>query len=324
MLGFIVCDGHTMVESRWKGRKVALLYGGTTSERAISLKTGAAFSDALKRLGVDLVELDFGDAAIVELATTKVEAALIALHGLEGEGGPVQGLLECLRIPYTGSGVQASSLAIDKIASKRALLAQGVPTLPWIEVGADGMEALEAFGAPCVIKPPREGSSVGISIVHEASGLADALALALRYDTRILVERFVRARELSVGFFDDELLGIIEVKPAEGYYDYEAKYVRGDTQYLLPAPLSDEERTTVARVARQAWDAIGCRGVGRVDVLLEPSGAAWVLELNTVPGMTQTSIIPKMAAAKGLPFDALVERMLDAARLDVVRVEAAR
>lgn len=310
-----------MSQQVWSGRKVALLLGGRTSEREISLKTGAAFRGALERLGVEILELDFDANAIATLAKEQVDAALIALHGLEGEGGPVQGLLECLHIPYTGSGVQASAVAIDKIATKRTLRAQGVATLPWVEVcSADDPKLLE-FGAPCVVKPPREGSSVGISIVKHESELQKAMELALQYDSRILVERFQKARELSVGFFDGELLGIIEVKPADGYYDFEAKYVRNDTQYLLPAPLSEQEAERVASLARAAWDAIGCRGVGRVDVLLDERGECWVLELNTVPGMTQTSIVPKMAAAKGISFDDFVERMLNAARLDTFRAE---
>lgn len=308
-----------MTQGTWSDRKVALLLGGQTSEREISLKTGAAFRAALERIGARVVEIDFGREAIATLAAEPVDAALIALHGLEGEGGPVQGLLECLQIPYTGSGVQASAVAIDKIASKRALRAQEVPTLPWIEVTRSDDPQLQAFGVPCVVKPPREGSSVGISIVHELSELKAAVDLALRYDDRILVERFRQARELSVGFFDGEILGIIEVKPKDGYYDFEAKYVRNDTEYLLPAPLSEGEKALVERVAQGAWQAIGCRGVGRVDVLLDEAGEAWVLELNTVPGMTQTSIVPKMAAAQGIPFDDFVVRMLDAARLDGAR-----
>lgn len=303
----------------WKEKRVALLFGGEGSEREVSLKTGAAFQRALEALEIDAVALDFSDAAIVTLATERFDAALIALHGAIGEGGPVQGLLECLQIPYTGSGLLASSLAIDKAATKRALQSAGVATPPWFEVRAADDPRLRGVARSVVVKPPREGSSVGISIVHDPAALPEAVALALRYDDVAMVEDFVPSRELSVGIFDGEVLGVMEIAPASGVYDYEAKYLRDDTQYLLPAPLDADTRVAVEALALAAWHAVGCRGVGRVDVLLHSDGSPWVLELNTVPGMTTTSIVPKMAQAQGIPFEDFVRRMLDAARTDLGR-----
>lgn len=301
---------------RWTNKKVALLYGGTDSERDVSLQTGAAFRDALKRLGVEILDIDFDAQTVATLATTPVDAALIALHGRVGEGGAVQGLLECLQIPYTGSGLLASSVAMDKTVAKQLLRDADVPTPDWFEV-LDAQDArLQDVALPVVVKPPCEGSSVGISIVHARDALIDAVREALRFGDRVLVEQFVEGRELSIGFFDGELLEVMEIVPASGVYDYEAKYLRDDTQYLLPAPIDDAVRQRSVDAARRAWDAIGCRGVGRVDVLLDGANQPWVLELNTVPGMTPTSIVPKMAQERGWSFDELVVRMLDAARTD--------
>lgn len=300
----------------WENKRVALLYGGQDSEREVSLHTGAAFRASLERLGVEILDLDFDAQAVAKLAESSVDAALIALHGRIGEGGPVQGLLECLNIPYTGSGVLGSSLAIDKSAAKRAMEHAGVATPKGFEVRSSADPRLADVRHAVVVKPPREGSSVGISIVKDPAELREAVELALQYDDVALVEDFVQARELSVGLFDGEILGVMEIAPASGVYDYEAKYLRNDTQYLLPAPLNEHQRLVVEALARAAWDAIGCRGVGRVDVLLAEDDSAWVLELNTVPGMTPTSIVPKMALAMGWTFDELVVRMLDAARTD--------
>lgn len=300
----------------WAGKKIALLYGGTDSEREISLKTGAAFRDALQRMNVDVLDIDFNAESVATLATENVYAALIALHGRIGEGGAVQGLLECLSIPYTGSGLLASAVAMDKTTSKKILRDASVPTPDWFEVTDPDDARLATTKLPVVVKPPTEGSSVGISIASTAEELKDAVHQALRYGERALVEQFVQGRELSIGFFDGELLDVMEIVPASGVYDFEAKYLRDDTQYLLPAPISESARQSSVQAASSAWQAIGCRGVGRVDVLLDAQDQPWVLELNTVPGMTPTSIIPKMAASRGWSFDELVDRMLRAARLD--------
>lgn len=296
--------------------RVALVYGGAGSEREVSLKTGAAFREALLELGVTVLELDFSRDAVTTLAQELPDVALIAMHGWMGEGGPIQGLLECLDIPYTGSGLAASTIAIDKLASKRVLAQLGVATPAWTTVASADDARLETLALPVVVKPPREGSSVGISIVKTRDALKPAVELALRYDNEVLIETFVKSRELSVGLFDGTVMGIMEIAPASGVYDYEAKYLRSDTNYLLPAPIDASTRERVEALAVAAWNAIGCRGVGRVDILLDEAGDVWVLELNTVPGMTKTSIVPKMAAANGVPFARFVGEMLEAATTD--------
>lgn len=305
------------MSNAWTGKKVALLYGGSDSERDVSLQTGAAFRDALTRMNVNIIDLDFDADAVARLAQEPVDAALIALHGRVGEGGAVQGLLECLGIPYTGSGLLASSVAMDKDVAKKILRDAGVPTPRWFETDHADDERLTRVTFPVVVKPPNEGSSLGISIARTDEELTAAINEALRYDERVMVENFVQGRELSIGIFDGEILDIMEIVPASGVYDYEAKYLRDDTQYLLPAPIDADVRERSIAVALEAWDAIGCRGVGRVDVLLDEKEMPWVLELNTVPGMTPSSIVPKMAAARGWSFDELVTRMLSAARTDV-------
>lgn len=300
----------------WTGKKVALLYGGTDSERDVSLKTGAAFRGALQRLNIPFVDIDFNATTAAILTEHSFDAALIALHGQIGEGGAVQGMLECLQIPYTGAGLLASAIAMDKTVAKKLLRDANVPTPDWIEVTESNDTRLREITLPVVVKPPCEGSSVGISIAHTTTELQHAVNHALTYANRVLVEQFVQGRELSIGFFDDETLEVMEIVPASGVYDFEAKYLRDDTEYLLPAPIPNTARNASIHAAFNAWKTIGCRGVGRVDVLLDENEQPWVLELNTVPGMTQTSIIPKMAAAKGWSFDAFVERMLQAARCD--------
>lgn len=304
------------MSNAWTQKKVALLYGGTDSEREVSLKTGAAFREALQRMNIPFVDIDFNATSAALLTQHRFDAALIALHGRMGEGGAVQGLLECLGIPYTGAGLLASAVAMDKTVAKKLLRDADVPTPDWFEVTERHDPRLQEATLPVVVKPPCEGSSVGISIVHTSAELQRAVDDALQYGDRVLVEQFVQGRELSIGFFDDEVLEVMEIVPASGVYDFEAKYLRDDTEYLLPAPISEPAREASIRAAFDAWKTIGCRGVGRVDVLLDAQDRPWILELNTVPGMTQTSIVPKMAAARGWSFDAFVERMLQAARCD--------
>ena len=307
------------------GQRVAVLYGGTSSEREISLRTGQAFIEALGRLGHDVVAIDLVPEALPQLVSSGADVALLAMHGWLGEGGPLQGVLEWLDLPYTGSGVLASALAMDKVAAKRMFEAAGVPTPDWfVAAGAAGLDEvpgsrLEALGLPVVVKPPLEGSSVGVTLVERREDLAAAVDAASRPGVPALLERCVRGRELSVGLFDGDVLGVVEVVVERGFYDFEAKYQRGDTRYLVPAPLEASMQRRVEGVAQAAWAALGCRGVGRVDVLVDAEGAPWVLEANTIPGMTPTSLVPKMAAAIGWSFDELVARMVAAARTDAGR-----
>lgn len=300
----------------WKNKKVAVLYGGESSERQISLKTGRAFIDALTRLGIPHVALDFHARDIQALVDEEPDCALIAMHGRLGEGGPVQGILEFLRIPYTGSGLLGSALAIDKIVSKELLSAVGVPTPKWWTVIRKEETAGIPDAYPLVVKPAEEGSSVGVSRVTDRAGLEQAVGALAADGTKVLVETCVEGAELSVAIMDGEVLGTVEIEVSEGFYDFSAKYERGDTKYHIPPRLGAEALEGAEVAALKAWHVLRCRGVGRVDVMLDADGRPWVLEANTVPGMTPSSLVPKLAKARGYEFDDFVVRMLNAARLD--------
>lgn len=292
--------------------------GGLSAEREVSLRTGAAILAALLRCGHRAVGVDAGSDLPRVLARRKVSVAFIALHGRGGEDGTVQGLLECLGIPYTGSGVLASALAMDKKQSKWIFRAHGLPT-PDFEVlvgGTRGVWPLERLEAPVVVKPVCEGSTVGMSVVRTRGALAKALTTALRYDPEVLVEAFVPGRDLTVGVLGDQALSVVEMRPRGGFYSYRAKYTSGATEYLVPAPLTDRQTARTRELALAAHRSLGCRGASRVDFRLDERGRPQLLEVNTIPGMTATSLLPKSAAAAGVGFDELVTRILAEARLD--------
>jgi D-alanine-D-alanine ligase len=300
----------------YQGKRVGVILGGPSSEREVSLKSGAGVVAALKAKGYDTVGIDWQsleDDLIAILRREHVDVVWLALHGTWGEDGCVQGLLECARIPYTGSGVLASAIAMDKMASRRVWDQESIESPRWRRY--HGAADVARIGFPLVVKPSAEGSSVGISIVKSESQLAPALAGAQRGRGVVLLEEFVKGREMTVGVLDDEALGDCEIKPATEFYDYEAKYLRDDTQYLVPAPVSDDERRTMHNLAVRAHKALGCWGATRVDLLLSDSGRAVVLEINTLPGMTDHSLLPKIAALRGMDYATLVERILDSAKL---------
>ncbi len=297
---------------------VGVLMGGRSAEREVSLRTGAAILAALRRCGHRAVGVDAGRDLPQVLARRKVGVAFIALHGRGGEDGTVQGLLECLGIPYTGSGVLASALAMDKKHSKWVFRAHGLAT-PDFEVlacGVRGAWPLERLEPPVVVKPICEGSSVGISVVRSRGALAKALATAFRYDPEALVERYIPGRDLTVGVLGDEALAVVEMRPRGGFYGYGPKYTAGETEYLVPAPLTARQTERARELALAAHRALGCRGASRVDFRLDERGRPLLIEVNTIPGMTATSLLPKSAGAAGIGFDELVSRILDAARLD--------
>jgi D-alanine-D-alanine ligase len=292
--------------------------GGLSSEREVSLNTGRPVLAALVSRGHDAVGIDWaaGTHLPTLLAEAKVNVVWNALHGTFGEDGCVQGLLECLQIPYTGSGVLASALAMDKVLSKRILDQTGVPTPRWALVPQrpDGVDTLD-FPTPCVVKPSREGSSVGVSIVRDRADLPGAVALARGHRGVVLVEEYVKGPEISVGVLDDEVIGTVQIQPAKEFYDYEAKYLRDDTIYTVPAPLAPEVDAQVRAHALSAHKLFGCAGYSRVDLLVGPGGKPQVLEVNTLPGMTDHSLIPKIARHAGIDYAELVVRILRTAAL---------
>ncbi len=303
-------------QGRFRGARVAVLRGGPGAERSVSLQSGERVSVALRGRGYDVVDLDWqgaNDDLWHRLRQAGADVVFLALHGTYGEDGCVQGLLECARLPYTGSSVLASALAMDKAAARRVFDQEAIASPCWCVYR--GPADVARMGLPLVVKPSHEGSSVGISIVVDESQLAAALALAGRQHGSILLEEYVRGREIQVAVLDGHVLGDVEIQPAAGFYDYAAKYERGDTQYRVPAPLSTAERQLVAGMARRAHRALGCAGISRCDLILTDSGRAVCLEVDTLPGLTERSLVPMIAAAQGLDFPTLCERILDTAAL---------
>ena len=299
-----------------RGAKVAVLRGGVSSEREVSLASGAAVAGALRRRGWDVVELDLTPALPQELAAEGVEAVWLALHGRQGEDGCVQGLLEVLGIPYTGSGVAASAIAMDKIATKRML--QGVSGVVMAgDVVVKSAEDPPPAGLrfPVIVKPAVGGSTVGMQVVRSLEQWADPVREALAEHPVVLVEELVEGDEITVAVLDGKPLPVVAIAPADGFFDYEAKYVKGATTYTVPAPLEDPVREAAQAAAVAAYTEIGCRGLARADFLVR-AGVPVFLEINTIPGMTETSLSPMAAGASGLPFDALVEHLLLGATTD--------
>lgn len=311
-----------------KDKRVAVLLGGPSSERDVSLRSGAACAAALRRKGYNVVEIDVGWDLSSRLVDERVDVAFNILHGKYGEDGCVQGVLELMRIPYTGAGVLASAAAMDKPAAKAILAAEGLPVAPHVIVGRGARfdETAAQIPAPFVVKPATEGSSVGVSIVTRHDQFAIALSKARGYDERIMIEPYLRGREFSVGVLDFQPLGIVEIRPhpVEGeeivFYDYAHKYTAGMTDYITrPEGLADDVRLAALDLSARSCRALGAEGVARVDFILSESG--WtIIEVNTLPGMTELSLIPMVARDwSGLEFDDLVERILDTATLKVGR-----
>jgi D-alanine-D-alanine ligase len=301
------------------GMKIGVLYGGLSAEREVSLKSGQAVGAALAQRGYEVVLLDVDRGIAETLRREGVERVFIALHGIYGEDGTIQGLLEYLQIPYTGPGVMGSALAMDKVMTKRLLLAAGLPT-PEFTVPEEpaAKVSVPAGGYPLVVKPVAEGSSLGMSVVKQPEELLPALAEARRYSSRVMIESFIAGRELTSAVLEDRALPLIEIRPRGGVYDYQAKYTKGYTEYLVPAPLPDEVVRKVGELACASVRALHCtRGAVRVDFRLDEQFEPYVIEVNTVPGMTETSLLPQAAAAAGIDFPALVERILEGAGLDL-------
>ena len=304
-----------------KDKRIGVLLGGLSAERDVSLKTGAGVLAALQELGYDAVGVDWKPGTSLPALLTDAGVGVVwnALHGTYGEDGAVQGLCACMGIPCTGSGILASALAMDKIASKRIFESHGIPTPRWRILpgagdgpadGSDAAAALLDWSLPLVVKPADEGSSVGVSIVEDRDQLAAAVALARRHHGPVLIEDYIAGTEVFVGIVDGEVLGSVEVRPAGKFYDYDAKYVRNDTRYLIPPELSDDVIARASQHALAAYRALGCAGHARPDLRIDRNGDAWVLEVNTLPGMTATSLLPKIARAAGMSYPTLCERIL--------------
>jgi D-alanine-D-alanine ligase len=302
--------------------KVGVLFGGRSAEREISLISGEGVLQALKSRGIDAHPFDPGTHSLADLAAQGFDRVFIALHGRYGEDGSLQGALEQLGIPYTGSGVMASSVGMDKITTKKLWLMEGVPTPKYATVDADtDLDALVAeLGLPLIVKPPLEGSSIGITKVTDRAQLADAIALVASMDDAVLAEQFVTGREFTVAVLGQgaaaRALPIVEIVAPEGKYDYQNKYFTDDTQYHCPAPLPEELTQEIQRHAVNAYRALGCEGWGRVDVLVRESDMRpFLLEVNTSPGMTTHSLVPMAARAVGIGYEDLCIEILRSARL---------
>jgi len=303
--------------------RVAVLKGGRSLERGVSLRSGARVEDALDRLGHEVVALDAGADLVRRLEESRPDAAFIALHGPDGEDGTAQELLEILGIPYTGPGVMACTRCMDKVIAKHEMRAAGVPTPDWFafnetafrELGAaETLPAIEQrLGFPLVVKPARQGSALGVEFAAGAERVPEALLAAFSYDDRVLLERYVSGRELAVSVLGEEALPVVEVIPREtDAYDFAARYEIGRTTFECPARLSEAEAEAVSGAALDAYEALGCAGFSRVDLMLGEEGPQ-VLEVNAVPGLTDTSLLPQAAEAAGLTFERLVERIIELA-----------
>ena len=300
-----------------KNGRIAVLMGGRSSEREISLKSGHAVLKALEDRGYNAAAVDLADP-LEYLICGGFERAFIALHGVFGEDGCIQGMLELLEIPYTGSGVLASAATMDKIFAKRMMLSEGIET-PQFMAFTDSLalddDIAPDFDYPVIVKPVAEGSTVGVTKVEKGSELVDAIRETFTFGSEVLVERFIEGREVTVGVIDDEALPVVEVIPQSGFYDYEAKYTKGMTRYIVPANIGDEMAKELSLISRKVFKLFGCRGAARVDFILGERGPS-VLEINTIPGMTETSLLPMAASKAGMSFEDLVERIVESAALD--------
>jgi D-alanine-D-alanine ligase len=303
--------------------KVAVLKGGRSLERGVSLRSGARVEEALARLGHEVLPIDVGADLVKRLGAERPDVAFVAMHGVGGEDGTVQELLEILGVPFTGPGAAACARCMDKVQAKDAIEEAGLPTPEWFafnqtafrEFGAaDALGRLEeTLGFPLVVKPSRGGSSLGVKFARSAAEVPQALVSAFSYDDRVLLERFVDGRELAVSVLGDEPLPVVEAILLEGdRYDFEARYEIGRTRFACPAELSDAEERSVTEAAVGTYRALGCSGFARIDLILDREGP-WLLEANAIPGLTDTSLLPQAAEAAGLSFEELVERILDLA-----------
>lgn len=302
-------------------KRIGVLMGGQSSERDISLRTGRAVHQSLLRRGYHAIAIDVGPNLHRDLIAHKIELAFLALHGPGGEDGTIQGFLETIGIPYTGSGVQASAMGMHKVTTKTLAVSAGVPVPAGTMVrrGEKASLAMVLKAAnlklPIVVKPASQGSTIGVSIVRKSAQWKAALTLAHRYDPDAMVEAYIPGHETTVSILGGPaglltVLPVVEIVAPDGFYDFSAKYQKGRTQYLCPAPLPAKITKQIAELARRTYEALGCEGAARVDFRITPRGKPYMLEINTVPGMTETSLLPMAAGQAGIDYDSLVERIL--------------
>lgn len=302
--------------------KIAVLLGGTSAEREVSLNSGAAVLAGLREGGVDAYPVDPKDVDVAQLKSMGFQKVFIALHGRGGEDGTLQGMLELLGLPYTGSGVMASAISMDKLRSKLLWQGAGLAVAPWVAItrtefekglSDDVVKQISALGLPLIVKPSREGSSVGMSKVVAENSVENALKLAFQHDDEVLVEKWLSGPEFTVAILGEEILPSIRIQPAGTFYDYEAKYLSDETQYFCPSGLEAEQESILKSLVQKAWTTLGCKGWGRIDVMLDDDGQFYLLEANTSPGMTSHSLVPMAARQAGMSFSQLVVRILELA-----------
>jgi D-alanine-D-alanine ligase len=301
--------------------RILVLMGGYSQEREVSLRSGAAVFNALKNLGYNTTVLDLKGITIQYIADYKPDLVFIALHGKDGEDGTVQGLLEIMGIPYTGSGVASSAIGINKVLTKKMLLYEGIPTAAFTILKKNQLTSperelqslLENIGLPMVIKAATQGSSIGTYIVRQESDVLKTIEAAFEYDSEVLVEKFIDGIELTSTVIGNDLtqvLPLIEITSVNEFYDYESKYTPGMCNHIIPARVSEEIHQTVSNLSERVYHALGCRGYARVDFIVDHDGNPFVLEINTIPGMTEMSLVPDAARAAGISFDELVEKIV--------------
>ncbi len=305
----------------FKGKKIGVLMGGISAEREVSLNSGRAILKALWDKGYQAIGLDAKRDIGYRLVKEKIKIAFIALHGRYGEDGAIQGLLEILRIPYTGSGILASALSMNKLASHEFFEFHRLPVPPYYLLREEQARRFKGsdlpFPLPAVVKPCGEGSSVGVNIVSQAREWQRALKKAFQYDHEVLIEQYIAGKEIHIGILRDKVLGGVEVVPKDKFYSYQAKYTKGLSEYILPPRLSPKVLKKAEKVALEAHKCLGCQGATRVDLRVDPQGKSYLLEVNSLPGMTATSLLPKIAREGGLEYNDLVEQILNTASLKI-------
>ncbi len=293
--------------------------GGLSREREVSLRSGRAVASALRSRGYQVIEVDVDRHVAEKLVKEKIEVAFLALHGRYGEDGSIQGLLEILGVPYTGAGPMGSSVSLDKGLTKQIVSAVGVKTPQWQMIEKDKIDSLKTspFPLPIIVKPNREGSTIGMSIVRHTDEFKPALQKAADCDETILIEQFISGTEVTVGIIEGQALPVLEIVPKGGFYDFTSKYTKGMTEYIVPARISEGVREEVTKATEKVFSLLKLSGFARADYIIDAQGQSYFLEINTIPGMTETSLVPKAAVAAGISFEDLCERVLKKASLKV-------